>query len=52
MFSFWARRKGGKKKKVEVIFTPLKIAEQLAASILSVNLYTCFLSPSRNKNLV
>lgn len=35
MFSFWARRKGGKKKKVEIIFTPLKKAEeQLAGSMV------------------
>lgn len=41
MFSFWARRKGGKKKKVEIIFTPLKKAEeQLAGSIFSLSTYT------------
>lgn len=41
MFSFWARRKGGKKKKVEIIFTPLKKAKgQLAGSICSLPVYT------------
>lgn len=40
MFSFWARRKGGKKKKVEIIFTLLKQAEQLAGSVFSLSTYT------------
>lgn len=52
MFSFWARRKGGKKKKVEIIFTPLKKAEeQLASNIFSLSIHThafCHLAEIRN----
>lgn len=41
MFSFWVRGKGSKKKKVEIIFTPLKKAEQqLAGNIFSLSTYT------------
>lgn len=42
MFSFRARGKGGKKKKVEIIFTPLKKAEQLASNIFSQPIHMLF----------
>lgn len=41
MFSFWARRKGGKKGRWRLIFTPSAQAEeQLAGSVSSLSTYT------------